>query len=1496
MEVTLRDLELLKRVMPGCSAVYRLRGSVFETLFISPGLCALNGMSPEEYARLTAQDALDSVLPEDRAGLMEAVGCAVSAGEPLDCYFRVFHKTLGFDWAHLNARYCGDLDGCQIFLAVYTNASVETDVYQRILDHSSNVAYVCDCRSYEILYANRAARAYRRGDAPFSYGVPCYRYIQDRSAPCEDCFLKTVKPGGCLKRKRRNPLSGAWEQLSGEYISWCGHDAFVQYIVDITENEQKQLELRNLLAAQEFQLRVAQALSGPEDIDARINAALAIAGEYYQADRTYLIRIDEDRKTVSNTHEWCRHGVTPQIASLQNVGLDNLAPWMPYFERRTVVVVPDIEEIKERSAYEYETMSRQDIHSYIEAPIISNEKIIAFIGADNPSADKLQHSGDLLLSLAYLLASVIARAMNERQLQERKLELESIINNIPVGVSMFSRGKDGRTSSRIINPVLCDLLGLQPQTENADRFVAAHVHARDRAAMDAALSRLNAAGETAQCYFRYYRKKGEPPRWYLLNVRAVDYGGELLCFSCVSDVTAEREAENASRQSRRMYESAAELANLSVWVYDVRRHVIILSDNTATAADCKAFEIPRVVENVPASVAQWVDENDLEKMLSVYRAIDEGAPTVTCEYWYKKMPGVEPRCERIFYTTVFDEAGRPETAYGVGMDITAQVQERENYRQAIETLMSADTGAYAAYRLDLTKNLKIGGHSADPLLEKTLASDTAEGFFSDLASLIHDAAERENYLAVCDRGRLLAAFAAGRTSFCAEYHRRSQDGAVRCVHSNVSLVRNPDTGDVECVVYGRDVTAQRRDEQIFELVTNQEFDYVAILHMQANRIEFVKFNGRLAEKYRDTLWKHPGEQFDFDEIRRFTAGSWVDKDDRDYYLGSSSVSIVRRELDKNGHYEMSLRGHTLASPQDTMCRKIQHYYLNNDRDTVLIIQTDVTEAWKQQQKEAQRAKAEAERVQDILNSVASGICVLCMPDQDHLTGSYVNLQMFRILGYDPTGSEESRREIENSPLVADYLRDAFLAIYSEDRARVKNNFRDNYASQHFDVGSYRMVRKDGSLVWVSQELIFREDAPQGKIFYATYKVMDKEIELQNRLERQLQEEKHLRRQADAANEAKSDFLSRMSHDIRTPLNGIIGMTYLARRQQNSSETADCLGKIDTSSKFLLGLINDILDMSKAESNKIELHPEPYPSKEFSGYLGAVILPLCKGKNQQFTADVYLPDGIVPVMDKLRINQVVFNLLSNAVKFTPEGGSIIYRSHSRLLENGRLAMKIEVQDTGIGMSEKFQQVLFEPFSQEGRDDISETRGTGLGLAIARIMVEKMGGSISVQSKQGEGATFTVAIETDCVREETVRLQSVRENAASVCASLRGRHILLCEDHPLNQEIASALLQEKQIQVTTAENGQSGVDLFKRSSLGFYDAVLMDIRMPVMDGYEATRQIRALGRPDAAVVPIIAMTADAFVDDVQKCFEAGMNGHMAKPIDPDVLFVELAKLIK
>ena len=381
--------------------------------------------------------------------------------------------------------------------------------------------------------------------------------------------------------------------------------------------------------------------------------------------------------------------------------------------------------------------------------------------------------------------------------------------------------------------------------------------------------------------------------------------------------------------------------------------------------------------------------------------------------------------------------------------------------------------------------------------------------------------------------------------------------------------------------------------------------------------------------------------------------------------------------------------------------------------------------------------------------------------------------------------------------------------------------------------------------------------------------------------------------AERASRAKTDFLSRMSHDIRTPLNGIIGMTHLANRLPNQPQMKDYLGKIDQSSRFLLGLVNDILDMSKAESGRIELHPEPYQMADFNGYIDSVIKPLCESKHQLFMAETHPVETAIPVMDILRFNQIFFNLLSNAVKYTPEGGRISLCVNNELIPGHLERITIIVSDNGIGISEEFQKVLFEPFSQEARSDTAENRGTGLGLAIVKKLVDLMGGSISVKSKLGEGTTFTVLLDFDYLEAEQSAWNKDSTREAADCAALAGRHILLCEDHPLNQEIAGALLEEKNMTVTIADNGQQGVELFSRSALGFYDAVLMDIRMPVMDGYEATRAIRALPRADAAVVPIIAMTADAFEDDVKKCREAGMNEHIAKPIDPEKLYMVLIK---
>ncbi|WP_458863063.1 ATP-binding protein [Acidaminobacterium chupaoyuni] len=410
-----------------------------------------------------------------------------------------------------------------------------------------------------------------------------------------------------------------------------------------------------------------------------------------------------------------------------------------------------------------------------------------------------------------------------------------------------------------------------------------------------------------------------------------------------------------------------------------------------------------------------------------------------------------------------------------------------------------------------------------------------------------------------------------------------------------------------------------------------------------------------------------------------------------------------------------------------------------------------------------------------------------------------------------------------------------------------------------------------------------------------------EEERRNQLVQKIQEQNlelaEAAKKAGAASEAKSDFLSRMSHDIRTPLNGIIGMTYLTQKMALPEEAKKNLEKISTSSKFLLGLVNDILDMSKMESQKIELHPEPYFFEDFRMYLEAVIRPLCEEKRQNFVFDAGEIEGLVPIVDITRINRIYFNLLSNAVKYTPEGGTITLKIREKLVSEGMMEFTVTVGDNGIGISQEFQKHLFEPFVQEDRVDTSEMRGSGLGLAIVKKTVEAMNGEITVESEKGKGSRFTVTIASPCVkREETVQKKAeIRAEPARQAKILAGGHILLCEDHPLNQEIAKALLEEKGMIVHIAENGQEGVNAYLAAPAGFYQAVLMDIRMPVMDGFAAARAIRALKRPDAQTLPIIAMTADAFEEDIKKCAEAGMNAHIAKPIEPEKLYACLEKAL-
>ncbi|NBH74159.1 response regulator [Clostridiaceae bacterium] len=518
-----------------------------------------------------------------------------------------------------------------------------------------------------------------------------------------------------------------------------------------------------------------------------------------------------------------------------------------------------------------------------------------------------------------------------------------------------------------------------------------------------------------------------------------------------------------------------------------------------------------------------------------------------------------------------------------------------------------------------------------------------------------------------------------------------------------------------------------------------------------------------------------------------------------------------------------------------------------------------------------------------------------------------------------------------------------------------------------------------------------------------------------------------KKEAEQANAAKQEFLSSMSHDIRTPMNAIIGMTSIAIANAHSQEQVEeCLHKIELSSKHLLGLINDVLDMSKIESGKMTLNIVPVSLREVMDSIVNIVQPQVRAKNQQFDAVAYEILAEDVCCDSVRLNQVLINLLGNAVKFTPENGSVKVSVYQEALPDNPSCVRTHflVSDTGIGMSKEYQKEIFESFSREDNTRVQKTEGSGLGMAITKYIIDAMGGAISVCSEQGKGSEFHVVFDLEkaegreadtalpnwnmlvvdgderlganvvhslesmgihaewCLnaeqameriagrrhREDGYQIvllgwklpgmdgieaaRAIRQNygedapdlllsacdwsgmeegarEAGICGfisqplfrstlsdalkavagtaaketadekavdlTLCGKHILLAEDNELNWEVARELLSVLEMEMDWVENGKICVEKFEESPAGYYDAILMDVRMPVMDGYEATKAIRGLGRGDADI-PIIAMTADAFSEDIQKCLECGMNDHLAKPIDIQAVIRKLKKYLK
>lgn len=1415
-----------------------------------------------------------------------------------------------------------------------------TAQFEAVFDSAPVSIYVSDACSWELLYVNQQAKDMIKGKTGVDK-MTCYQAL-GLSEPCR--FCGTSGESGASIREISFPEEDKIYQLTTKKIDWAGREARIGYIVDITEgkkeafhavceevNEQKRLE-KELLAANEKMQDIINAIPGGvavyrvSDIFETVyfsDGVPELSG-YTVEEYRELCRQDAAEMTYWEDTEMVKKRAMEVIASRKVTAFEFRKQhrdghivwvriqikWMGEDEGCPLLhcVFHNISDLKET-----QLQMKHLVHSIpggIASYRIEGEKFIPTFFSDGV----MELSGYTRSEYEELVCedalNIIYGPDRERVLAGAKA---AVLSGDVLDVSYRTRHKDGslvwiHLNGRRMGPLADNIqfyavfTGMSAESrlfQSMTNETADGIYVIDKENYD--LLYVNEPRKTLMeipggigqkchralygrkepcdfCALKNYQPDGKEHelediargKIYSTRFKETDWNGIPAYIKYVRDVTEEVQTRREKERLEQYFQTILKYlpGGVAVVRYEKsgRMEPEFISDGFAELLGMEPKEAWQIYRYDAMAGVHPEDREAVRKTMQDYIASDKSS----CEFVYRLKKGDGTYVWVKNRLSMIRKEEEELRVYAVFQDMTKEREQQEQLRLRFNELLmqhyhSQEPDILILGHCNISQNriLEIIDHTDSGLLDTY--GTVREDFFAGMGSMIADEKERRYFLSRYLNRPALKEFQKGNTEqrmVC--FLKLPKEGRGRYVQIKMSLIADPDSGDVTGILAVTDVTKQTVSERILHQLSAIGHDYVAELNLIEDTYEILSFNKNCTDL-------PPLRGCHSERISMMLAGP-VAPIDRERYQYSLEPGEIMKRLQKEHSYTFTYSVADGSGELRTKSVTLAAVDLRLGR--AAISRADITESVRGQQ--------------GLLHVIAytfelAGFINVTTGRLTSYTRETVlkNLPPYLVERYDEAIQRFIIQHAAKEEMEA--ARTQFALHTMKERLAGKP---EGYDFIFLCVENRQFRYKQVNVMW--------GDVNHKTICLVRADVTDMILE-ERRTKRALQDALRL---AEEANRAKSDFLATMSHDIRTPMNAIMGMTALAAAHLDEhTRVKDYLEKIAVSSKHLLSLINDILDMSKIESAQITLNRTIISLPELLEQISAIIAPQARAAGLKFTvrrgeincADFY--------GDALRINQILINILINAVKYTPSGGQVAFLIEELLPKQNKAwaRFRFTVRDTGTGMSEEFLSHLFEPFLRSPKSE--QVEGTGLGLSITKGLVELMGGEITVRSKVGKGTSFQIELECEPAKEKQEKYQADGEGEVvkQGVKPLEGCRFLVVEDNAINAEILTELLALDGASSEVRIDGLQAVEEFESAPSGTYDAVLMDIRMPNMNGYEATLAIRKMDRPDAGVIPIIAMTANAFAEDVQAALSAGMTAHISKPIDVELLRKTLKRIL-